>query len=969
MSIFIHFCSEIFTNINNLTEMEKNRFLIYVVFLLVSLTAAGQKGAIKGKVFDGAFPLPGAIVQLNGTQKNVSTDFEGSYNFTGVDGGTYEISVTYVGYKKNTQTITIEPGKVTVIPGILLSASSNDLDEVVVKEHSRRLSEAKALNIQKNAINLVNVIAADGIGKLPDRNAAEAVQRVPGVSIERDQGEGRYVAVRGLPAEWSSTTMNGNRIPTAADEGASRATAFDFFPTEMIGYVEVSKALTPDIDGDALGGSVNFVTKTAPSKFTVDASLGLGYNAKSDKGVYSGSVLVGDKSKNGKFGYIVNFSQWNRNWASDNFEARRSGDEGVYRLELRDYTGVRKTTGFNGGFEFNPNERNKFYVKLNYGKLLDEETHFKHRIRFDKFNTATNTGRIELQNIYNELNFDFYGGEVGGKHIGNKGVFTWSLATYSTQFYYGNVPDKQNNSYYSVFFKQDGVGFDPAYIQNKGNGPRAYWDSDGGYMNPDNMFGYLSNSNFQDSANLMNFTTLELYKVGVKERDNIVAAVNYEFDVNENLKLKVGGKFLDKDRIATFSDEFYNWTGAAAVPKLSDYGQYNILQPGRTDYLKELNTNIGNSFGAVLSPTGMNQFYKDNFFNDNLTLSESDSEILENGGGLGRNFNVDETHASAYGMATYKISDKLTFLGGLRATNTNTKVSGYQFDVTPENPDGVLSKVTKTKSYLSLLPMLHLKYTPEENTNLRLAATRTFTRPDFGYLAPGGTYLAADNEYDGGNPNVNPTYSYNFDVMGEHYFGRLDVVSAGLFYKVITDPIFMDTKQGDISGHTGVEISQPMNGDNAWLFGVEVSGNKKFDFLPGFLNGFGVQANYTFTKSKMTIPGRAGTTSLPRQGDHLANLQLYYEKGRVNVRAAYNFKSKYITEHGTSGLKRDDVYYGAYSALDANLTFKISDHFTIFAEANNLLNDKLEYYYGDDSRPKQVEFYGIRGQMGIKWSL
>ncbi|KGO86622.1 TonB-dependent receptor [Flavobacterium rivuli WB 3.3-2 = DSM 21788] len=950
--------------------MKKITFLVYGFFILWSLVSFAQDGAVKGRVLDGAFPLPGATIQLSGTQKNASTDFEGNYTITGIAAGNYEMTVTYLGYEKASQSVSVEAGKVTPVPNIIMKSTTDELEEVVVSANaSRRLSEAKALNIQKNSISIVNVIAADGIGKLPDRNAAEAVQRIPGVSIERDQGEGRYVAVRGLPAEWSSTTMNGNRLPTAADEGASRATAFDFFPTEMIGYVEVAKALTPDIDADALGGSVNFITKTAPSKFTADATIGAGYNEKTNKGIYSGSVLVGDKSKNGKFGYIVNLSQWNRNWASDNFEARRSGDEGVYRLELRDYTGERQTTGFNGGFEFNPNEKNKLFVKLNYGKLLDKELHYKHRIRFDKFNDATGTGRVELQNIYNELNFDFYGAEVGGKHIGNKGVLDWSAAHYSTEFYYGNVPDSKNNSYYSVFFKQDGVGFNPAFIEDRGNGPRAYWNTDGGTMNTGNMFDYLSDSNFQDSADKMNFTTLELYKVNVKERDNIVATVNYEFDANDDLKLKFGGKFRDKDRRATFADEFYNWTGNGATPKLSDYGQYNILQPGRTDYLNELGTNIGNSFGPVLSKNGMNQFYHDNFSNGNLTLSEADSEILENGGGLGRNFDVDETHTSGYGMATYKISDKLTFLGGIRATYTYTKVTGYQFDVTDENPDGVLSGVVKTKKYLSLLPMVHLKYTPEENTNLRFAATRTFTRPDFGYLVPGGTYIAADNEYDGGNPDVNPTYAYNFDLMGEHYFGKLDVVSAGVFYKIITDPIFMDTRQGNVNGHTGVEVSQPLNGDNAWLFGAEFSGNKKFDFLPGFLNGFGVQANYTYTKSEMTIPGRAGKTSLPRQGKHLANAQLYYEKGRVNVRAAYNFKAKYITEHGTSGLKRDDVYYGDYSALDANISFKLTNHFTLFAEANNLLNQKLEYYYGDESRPKQVELYGIRGQIGVKWSL
>ncbi len=123
-------------------------------------------------------------------------------------------------------------------------------------------TEARALNLQKNAINITNVIASDGIGKLPDRNAAETVQRVQGVSIERDQGEGRFVSLRGLPPFWASTTINGNRLPTAEEETTSRATAFDFFPTELISYVHVNKSFTPDIEADGIGGGVNFITKT-----------------------------------------------------------------------------------------------------------------------------------------------------------------------------------------------------------------------------------------------------------------------------------------------------------------------------------------------------------------------------------------------------------------------------------------------------------------------------------------------------------------------------------------------------------------------------------------------------------------------------------------------------------------------------------------------------------------------------------
>lgn len=945
--------------------MMNTKFTLCLILLLSVISMQAQQQPLKGRVLDGGESLPGVVVEIASTGKYTTTDLNGDFSFHDLEAKEYEITLKYFGYADKQEVVDLSQQQQYTFT---MTTSHNNLDEIVITS-SKRLSEAKAINMQKNSISLVNVVASDGIGKLPDRNAAETVQRIPGVSIERDQGEGRYVAVRGLPAEWNSTTMNGHRLPTAADEGASRATAFDFFPTEIIGYVEVFKALTPDIDGDALGGSVNFITKTAPADFTLNASLGMGYNQLSNKGVYSGSFTVGDRSKNGKLGYIVNLSQWNRNWATDNYEARRSGDEGVYRLELRDYTGERQTTGLNTGFEYKISDNSKLFARLNYGKLLDKELHYKRRIRFDKFNAATQTGRIELQNIVNDLNFDFYGGEVGGIHDLGKGKMDWSLGHYRTEFYYGNIPDKANHSYLALMYTQDDVPFNGDLLEDRGNGMRAYWQADQGALNTGNVFNYLSDSNFVDDPKKMKFSNLQLYKVGVKERDNIVAAANYEWESASDFKWKVGAKFVDKERSATFADEFYGWTGSQPTPVLADQQPYLVGQPGASDYLKPLDATIGNSFGPVLSKAGMKDFYFNHFFNGDLTLLKGDSEILEEGRGLGRNFKVREQHSSAFGMLTYQINDQLTFLGGLRATHTHTTIDGYNYQQEEGQATGQLTKVRDTKSYLSLLPMLHLKYTLADNTNLRLAMTRTFTRPDFGYLAPGGTYLAADNQYVGGNPSVNPTYAYNFDLMGEHYFGDLDVISGGVFYKQITDPIFVNAEQGTYNGISGVEMAQPRNGDNAWLLGAEISGNKKFDFLPGFFSGFGIQANYTFTQSEMKIPSRAGVTSLPRQAKHLFNAQLYYEKGGLNVRAAYNFKGKYITEHGASGLSRDDVYYGDYASLDANITYKINKNFTIFLEANNLLNSKLAYYYGDSSRPLQVEYYGVKGMLGLKWEL
>ncbi|MEW7278683.1 TonB-dependent receptor [Aquimarina sp. 2201CG1-2-11] len=955
----------------------KNQILwLFFLLMLVTSVITAQNNIINGKVVDGDFPLPGATVALSENKIGTITDFDGNFILSNISSGNYNLVISYIGYESYTTQVSIKEGETIALGNLSLKPSSTSLEEVVLQSSPRRLSEAKALNIQKNSLKIMNVIAADGIGKLPDRNAAEAVQRIPGVSIERDQSEGRFVAVRGLPSEWNSTTINGNRIPTAEEETSSRAVAFDFFPTEMIGYVQVAKALTPDQEGDAIGGSVNFITKTAPTKFTLDGTLAMGYNEKSDKGVYSGSVTFGDKSKSGKTGFLINFSQWNRNWATDNFEARRKGDEGVFRLELRDYTGERQTTGLNGAFEFNPSEKDRLYIKGNYGTLSDTELHYKHRVRFDKykgFDDATNrTGRVELQNIYNELITEFIGVELGGKHTSSKGNLDWSVTSYRNEFKYGNIPNQKDKSYFLIKFKQDGIGFNPSYLEDRGNGPRVYWNSDGGTLNasdPNNLFGFFTDPNFQVDPSQLSFSDLELYKISIVERDNIVASLNYEYDVNTDFSLKVGGKFRDKDRRAIFSDEFYGWNGSGAAPVLGDLTSQTIEQPGRTEFLSELDTNIGNSFSSqVLSPEGMVSFYNTHFDN-NLTLLEGDSEIVANGGGLGRNFDVDETHASGYAMGTYKISDQVTVLGGVRATNTNTVVNGYRFDITEQNPDGVLSEVEEKKNYWSILPMFHLKYTPNDRTNVRFAATRTFTRPDFGHLAPGGTFLEFDNEYKGGNSQVDPTYAINLDVLGEYYFDNVGIISGGVFYKSITDPIFKSTNQGEINGISGVEISIPRNGDNAWLLGAEIGGNKKFDFLPGFLSGFGVQANYTYTKSEFTIPGRDEKTRLPRQADHLINAQLYYEKAGFNIRAAYNFKGEYITDYGSTGLDRDDIYYGDYSTLDANASFKINKHFTIFAEVNNLLNESLEYYYGDKTRPKQVEYYGVRGQAGIRWSL
>lgn len=811
-------------------------------------------------------------------------------------------------------------------------------------------SEMKSIAEQRKADNIVNVLTADGIGRLPDRNAAEAVQRLPGVAIERDQGEGRFVAVRGLPSQWNSTLINGNRLPTAEEETTSRATAFDFFPSELIDQVIVAKAVTPDMEGDAIGGSVNFITKTAPEERTLQVTAGANYTGKADKVGFLASALYGDRI--GKFGFVLSGTYYKRHWATDNYEPRRGGDGiGITRLELRDYTGVRETTGLNAAMEYAFDDGGKLYARGIYGSLNDDETHYKHRLNF-----ASN--RVEVQNIFNTLITELAGGEVGGVHMlgGSGAKFEWKAAHYENLFRYGNTPDKRDNSYFVVRFDQRNVGY--RGLENRGSGNLAYNEIDGGTDPADAISNHLS-SEFAMAPSLTRLANVELYRIRVKETDRVVLQGDLTVPASDTLSLKLGGKYRDKLRDASFEDLFYTWNPAAGpVPTLADFALMN--QPGRSGFLDELP--IGKQYASQLSQVVREKDLVDWYLanRDNLVLDEAGSATMANGGALGRTFRLYEKQAAGYVMGTWQPSDALTVLGGLRAEYTKTTVDGQVL------VNGTLEDARSSNDYLALLPSLHLTYHLDADTNLRAAVTRTFARPDFGDLAPGGAFSEADLEFSGGNPNLKPTYAWNADLLFERYFGNDGVISAGAFYKRISNPIYDTRRVGTYRGIDGVTFLTPGNGVAGDLYGFELNVQRRLSFLPGLLSNLGVNANYTLIRSTFSLPdGREAR--VPRQANNLANVAVYYDDGRFSTRLAMNYKGAYIEEYGSDA--ENDSYYGAYTSLDLTANWNLTDRVTLFGEASNLTNQKLHYYLGEKARPLQVEYYGRRFMLGVKASV
>ena len=918
-----------------------------------------------GQINDASGVLSGAKVSVVGTNITGATDHKGQFELNHLPAGNHTLKVDFLGYKSQSFDINIVDNQANAVGTLTLNVDSDSMEVIVTVGHMRR-GTMLANNMQKAADNIKNVLSADGIGKLPDRNAAEAVARIPGVSIERDQGEGRFVAVRGLPSQWSSTSINGDRLPTAEEETTSRAVAFDFFPTEMIDLVEVSKAITPDMEGDAIGGNVDFITRTAVADRTFSVNIGAGMAEKAEGGSHSLNVLYGDRSEDGNLGFIINATALERDWATDNYEPRRAIDDngvaGVHRLELRDYTGTRTTYGLNAAGEYLFDD-GMVYAKAMYGTLSDEETHYKHRVRFNK-------NRVELQHIYNELITKMHGFQLGGEfNVDYDTNIDWKLSTYENQFEYGAIPNEEDKAYYVVKFKQ-GVEFDSDVGMRNGEDVGSgliYNTIDGGTDGANDIGMHLPND-WRMDPNKAVLADVELYGIDINERDKIVAQFDLSHAYNDALTLKTGFKYRDKERNATFHDKFYGWNTEeyGETPTLAqvaqDLGVELTDQPSRNEFLDGFGHDYQQHFSQVIPVEDLKRWWDEN--SHKMSFLPGDSEVVENGGGLSRNFDLNERHTSLYGMATYELSPEWKMLGGLRATQTKTDVDGF---VAVANDQGTsIEQVRKSKDYWSVLPSLHVTYSPDDLSNVRVALTRSFARPDFGQLSPGATYLEMENSLKSGNPELNPTYSNNFDLMYARYFDDAGMVSVGYFYKNITDPVFSQTYQGDYRGQS-VTVKSPLNGDDAWLHGVEIAANSNLAFISPALESFGFNVNLTLMDSGMDIPNRADEVKISRQADELYNASVYYDNGDLAARIAINHKGAYIEDHGSNSTL--DTYYGDFTSVDASASYKFSSQAMFYVELNNLTDEPLQYYTGSSARPNQIEYYGIRGQVGFKYDF
>lgn len=895
--------------------------LLFTFCILISNSALAQRAIIKGRISEKGTgsPLSGAVISVAGTNNSTSTDLGGEYQFY-INSGEIDLHVKYLGYRDTTIRIGTRNGEFKTLD-IPLSSRSRHLENVEVSGYTQ--GQSRALNQQKNADNIKNIVAADQMGQFPDPNAAEALQRVPGVTIERDQGEGRYVSIRGLAPQFTNININGEQIPSP--EADVRFVALDAIPSDQLASIEVSKALTPDMDGDAIGGSINMITRTAhSSKAEWVGSLGSGYNNLMGKPNVQGQLQYGQRfGRDEKFGLLLNGNYYHNELGSDNFEREVADNE----LELRDYELKRTRLGLSTTMDYTFDNNHEVYFKSLYSRFTDRE--FRRRFVFvpddDEIEKLTKH-RFEAQSI---LTFN-----AGARHS-----FQAFFLDYEGQYSYG----EQDTPY-----DQEGVFIAelPSQISF-----------------PSRRFPTLDATGYTNNA-LYEFDEIGYGNTLAKDR-NLTAKINvgipYKWNNNDGL-IKFGAKVRSKKKDFTIQQNTFENLGG--VPNLDQFSG----SPVKDRFLSG-EYDLGNPLD--LRP--LNQYFNQHPQQFELQVEDKNvDEALEA-------FTATENVTAAYLMGRQQFQ-KLMVLAGVRYEQTRVAYNSSDVIINDAGDLEAIVPVVGSSKYDFVLPQLHLKYELDNYTNVRAAATYSYARPNFAEIIPAQEINREDRIATLGNANLKPVNALNLDLMMEHYFGSVGIASIGVFHKQLDDFIYRRILFNSPYPLTGtpsipsIDVIQAQNGNEAYVTGLELAFQRRLYFIPALKN-FSLYINYTYTHSNANIqardanetnPNAVESIRLPGQATHVGNASIAYEGKRFSIRPSINFNGQFLSEVG--GIKTDDIYVQNRLQLDVSASYAINHRLRLFTEWMNLTNQPLERYQDNKNITIQKEYYSFWTRFGVKFN-
>ncbi|MBV8251343.1 MAG: TonB-dependent receptor [Chitinophaga sp.] len=866
---------------------------------LVCLSFHSYSQSIKGRVTDAATgePLVGATVVLKGSSGKAIVKLDGTFHFKNLHPGDYELVATYTGYSTaKAGPFHLKAPSDIVEVDIPAKPVSSDLSGVTVVGSGKN-EDAGARRLEQKSYQLVNILSSKTLQLLPDITVANALQRVSGVTVEKSSsGEGRYPIIRGMDKRYINTLVNNIKIPSP--DNKSRFIPLDLFPSELLERLEVSKSLTPSMEGDAIGGTINLVMKDAPSTKLLQVNVGGGYNnIFNDQPFQSfSSSSMNKRSPNQIHGatYAANESEFslghlnyqpkstpintnagisigNRFGKNKNLGVILSGSyQDQYRgtatsvfttattpnvddipsfeyLRERRYSTHTQRIGATGKVDYRFNERNKISLFSTYVHLDDKQV----RESIDTTNAINQTLSYSYRTTWQYQSI--YNATLQGEHqVTNNSKVDWSAA-YSIAK--NTIPDQ-------TAFSHGGLSVDRT-------GPKVK-------LVGDDILNAMTRSWMQNSDKDVSFYA------------------NYTNDtklLNRAFEWKGGALYRNKNR-----DNFYNY--------------YN-LNPLRTGGSNQLFTTVDNA---------------------KFTFIGSDATAQLNG----NNYTFREIITAGYLQGKWQLTKQLEALGGLRVEHTYQHYN-TQLPATADYKEGTIT-------YTDYLPSLQLKYQLRYNQAFRFAYYKAVARPQFSELIPDGP----DNYElfkERGNPEgLQHSTANNFDLRYEFFPGKADQLLLGVFYKKIDDPIELSVRRFGYN----TQVFQPVNiGTAATNYGFEAVFIK-------YIGSFGISANYTYTHSRITndsmlykyrdpqlgITDKYVSETRPMQGqaNHIGNLSLLYKspKSGTDIQVAFVYTGERLAILNTyAGLH---YWLQPTTQLDLSFEQRLFDKLTCYGKIVNLTN-------------------------------
>ena len=902
-----------------------------VAGLCVLATRVSYAGDIVGVVNDPALQrfVDGATVTTDQGNRRAVTDRWGRYSFRGLPAGEYTVEADFGGYETQSVSITVpQTGEVTLD----ITLTSTYLDEVIVT--GSRVSQLLALQRKRAAESILDAVSADTVGKLPDFNVAEAIQRLPGLSVEIDQGEGRYTVIRGIDADLNNVTIDGNLV--GSPEGSGRRVALDVVPSDLVSMVEVVKAITPDLDGNAIGGNINVVTRSAFDSAEPFAAISAraGYNEKSGRNPYGASATWGSTlGPNDEWGVVLAGSYYIKRYDTELAEGQdwaefAPGDFAPGNLRLFEYDIERERIGINANLEYRPDDSTLWYFRSIFNEFTDEER--RDQLDFDAARgdqtplsstvVQNEDGRASREYRQNNQTQQLNNISIGGEFVFDN--ITWG-ASYTFSHAEEITPFRVDWEYRS------GGGAFPNTVDVSD----YYWEFDAGLA-------------INDPANY-DFRRVRRRTDAIEEDINSFKTdlrIDRDFGARSGY-LKFGFKYAERDK---FRDrENMNYEDAVDFT-LADTGLFSSGPSDFFDGRYEL--------GPVLDFAGHEAYFQSNsaMFEFNADGSAENS--------IASDYDIVEDLYAGYGMISVDFGST-TVLAGVRveytdATYNATLINFDDPDFDELNPG---EPVQDRTNYIDYLPSIHVTFRPRDNVNVRAAWTNTIGRPDFEDVVP--VFEVEDESGSAGNVKLEPFQSMGFDFSYEYYLEPSGIVSIGAFYKDIDNPIYTNRTQNvTYRGVDLLSLSQPENADSGSLLGLELSWEQQF------ANGLGASVNLTFVDSEVKVFGReSDDLSFFGQADTLANVTLYYSIGRFEARLAANYRDEYLA--GIGGDVTEDVYWDEHTQVDIKLTFDASDSLSIFGEVQNINDESRREYQDISSRLLADELYSWTALVGMTYAF